>query len=181
MRSSVVRGALGFCVPSLAVFGSWALAGKWMYRNLTEVGAYAVWALLFIGLSGIVLHRLLVKDRPLPWFQGVFTAAFLLYAVGWCAAWFALRNKAGEWVGSLTGTAAMAWVFARAFRPKQKLAPILTGLFAAHSAGYFIGGILFAAMGGGMGKILWGVCYGLGFGAGIGWALHLCQRPAQPA
>lgn len=172
----MLKGAAGFCVPSLLVFGSWALGGKWMYRNLTEAGAYAVWAFMFIGLAGVVLHRLLVTFRPLGWFQGVFTVAFLLYAIGWSAAWFALRNHAGEWLGSMVGTILMTLVFARAFNVKRQTLRMLTGLFLAHSTGYFIGGILYANIPGGAGKMLWGLCYGLGFGAGIGWALSFCRN-----
>ena len=28
-------------------------------------------------------------------------------------------------------------------------------------------------------KMQWGVCYGLGLGAGLGRAFHLCQREAR--
>ena len=181
----MLKGALGFCIPSLAVFGSWALAGRWMYRTLTEAGAYAVWAFMFIGLAGVVLHRLLVKCRKLGWFQGVFAVAFLLYAIGWSAAWFALRNHAGEWLGPLVGTTLMTFAFASAFKARPRMLRMLMGLFLAHSTGYFLGGMFYANIAGSAGKMLWGLCYGLGFGAGIGWALHHCQsaystNPSDP-
>ena len=50
-------------------------------------------------------------------------------------------------------------------------------LFLTHSVGYFLGGDFYYALGGTTGKLLWGLCYGLGFGAGIGYA----YRALKPA
>jgi hypothetical protein len=101
--------------------------------------------------------------------------AFLLYALGWTAAWFALRNRPGEWLGSLLGTVLMAVVFLSAFSAWPRAIHVMTTLFLAHSLGYFVGGFLYATIGGRPGMLLWGLAYGLGFGAGIGRALFLCQ------
>src|SRR5260221_7286363 len=38
-------------------FAPWVLAGRWFYRNAGEAGVYAVCAVVFIGLSGLLLHR----------------------------------------------------------------------------------------------------------------------------
>ena len=62
-RDSILRGVIGFTLVSLAGFGPWALAGRWFYRNLGEGGLYAVCAVLFIGLSGLLLHRLTVDPE----------------------------------------------------------------------------------------------------------------------
>jgi hypothetical protein len=65
-------------------------------------------------------------------------------------------------------------------------------LFATHSCGYFMGGLLFdycrseagtelldgtldRAGRSILGKLLWGAAYGLGLGCGLGCALHACQ------
>lgn len=172
-------GALGFSVASLAVFGSWAFVGRWMYAQLSELGAYLVWALMFVLIAGATLKRLASGNRSFGKFYGIFAAAFLLYAVGWTAVWFPLRNRAGEWLASLTGTILMALVFLRAFAAWPKSFDVMTTLFLTHSLGYFVGGFLYASIGGKPGMLLWGLAYGLGFGAGIGRALFLCQIQPQ--
>jgi len=48
-------------------------------------------------------------------------------------------------------------------------------LFAANSAGYFIGSALYNLVGGPSGMLLWGLVYGLCLGAGIGALLHMAQ------
>ena len=59
---------------------------------------------------------------------------------------------------------------------------IIAVLFALNAAGYFAGGWFegrlgvehrLAAM------MLWAICYGAGFGAGLGLAFHICQARAR--
>ena len=59
-------------------------------------------------------------------------------------------------------------------------------LFITHSAGYFIGGEVFYWMHGlskphlsTLGKLVWGLSYGLGMGLGIGYAFHAAQKDTR--
>jgi hypothetical protein len=167
-------GALGFTIASMVVFGSWAFAGRWMNEQLGEIGAYSAWACMFVLIAGGTLSRLVAGRMPPAKFYGLFAVAFILYATGWTAAWFALRNRASEWIGSVVGTTLMAVVFLSAFSAWRKAIHVMVTLFLFHSLGYFVGGFLYATIGGRPGMLLWGLAYGLGFGAGIGRVLFLC-------
>lgn len=163
-----------------------------MYGNLGEGGAYAVWAALFILLSGAALNPLVIGRRTLARFYALFLTAFGAYAVAWSASWFVVGGRTGEWLGSLLGTAILGFILADAFELGWDRWRMMALLFVAHSAGYFAGSVLFdfcrsesgAAMLGELldrrgrstlGKLLWGAAYGLGLGAGLGYALHACQ------
>jgi len=179
--ASLCMGAMGFTVASLVVFGSWAFAGRWMYEQLGELGAYAVWAVMFVLIAGGTLNRLVVGERNPLKFYLVFAAAFLLYAVAWTVAWFTLLRslRVAELLGSLIGTLLMSGVFVAAFSAWRRAIAVMITLFVAHSLGYFAGGFLYDTVGGRAGMLLWGLAYGLGFGAGIGRALFLCQTQSQ--
>ena len=204
LKAAVVRGGIGFCVVSLLVFATVAFAERWMYTNLTVLGAYLVWTILFIALGGGVLGSLVDGRWRLPKFYLLFGLAFLVYAAGWVFAYFTLRGYAGEWVGSLAGSILMALVFAAGFQASERVATeghpyktprrsfvgaALRGrpsaisstfkfsiiLFAANSIGYFLGSALNDAFGGPVGMLLWGTAYGLFLGAGLGAVLHFAQ------
>jgi hypothetical protein len=172
---SVVTGAVGFGVVSLLVFATVAFAERWMYTNLTVLGAYLAWTLLFILLGGGALGSLVVGRWRLPKFYLLYGLAFLAYAVGWVAAYFILRGTRGEWVGSLAGSILMALVFAAGFKAIRFTLQFSWILFVANSIGYFLGSALNDAVGGPAGMLLWGVAYGLFLGAGIGAVLHYLQ------
>lgn len=193
---SIVRGSLGFGVVSVIVFGVWALAGRWLSGHFGEAGFYAVCALIFIGLSGIALSPLVIGPVSPGRFNGLFALAFGAYAVAWCIAWFALRGKPGEWAGSLGGTLAMGLVLSNAFRARERRLQIILVLFISHSAGYFLGGLLYDFCRSESGRvwlgnlldrnaraktgmILWGLAYGIGFGGGLGYALYHCQATVR--
>jgi hypothetical protein len=196
LSTSILVGALGFGGVSTAVFLVWAVAGAALGRALGEGGFYAVCALLFIGLSGWVLEGLLVERGRRAAFYGLFTGAFGLYALGWCAAWFTLvrplNGTGAGWAGALLGTALMATVLAGAFHAGKQWLAVFVVLFACNASGYFLGDYFYSFLKspraaewvGGMepatratlAKLLWGMAYGLGFGAGIGMALHLAQE-----
>ena len=99
-------------------------------------------------------------------------------------------------MGLFAGTAVMGWMLARAFDATSATVKIIAALFVLNSLGYFIGGWVegnVAALKNlsffGMtltksnrmrlAMLLWGVCYGIGFGAGLGLAFHYCQAGAR--
>ena len=178
IERSALRGALGFGAVSLLVFATVAFAERWMYANLGLFGAYGAWTLLFIGLGSLSLAGLVAPARRRV-FHLCFALGFLAYAIGWMAAYFVLRDGAGEWVGSLAGSVAMAAVFAVGFGRVRSLPMFAVILFVANSAGYFAGSALNEALKGQAGMLGWGLLYGLALGAGLGAVLHLAQRPAR--
>lgn len=173
---SLITGAIGFCVVSLCVFGTVAFAERWMYQNLGLLGSYLAWTALFILLSGAVFGSLVVVRWRLPKFFLLFGLAFFAYAAAWMMAYFTLRNTAGELVGSLAGSILMALVFAAGFGALRSTLKLSAILFVANALGYFLGVALFNSLSEPAGMLLFGVVYGLFFGAGIGTALHLVQR-----
>ena len=175
MQRSLVIGGLGFCAVSLCVFATVAFAERWMYRNLTVLGAYLVWTVLFILLGGGVLGSLVVDRWRLPKFYLLYGLAFFVYAVGWVIAYFLLRDGAGEWLGSLAGSVLMALVFAAGFGVVRSTLKFAVLLFIANSVGYFLGLALNSYFRSSTGMLLWGASYGLFLGAGIGAVLHLAQ------
>lgn len=176
LAKSIAIGAIGFGVASLCVFATVAFAERWMYQTLGLFGAYLAWILLFILLSGAVFGSLVVGRWRLPKFYFLFGLAFFAYAVGWVIAYFILRNAAGEWTGSLAGSVLMAVVFAAGFSRLSSTGKLAAVLFVSNSLGYFLGSALNNSVGGRPGMLLWGVAYGLFFGAGIGATLHLVQQ-----
>lgn len=177
--ASIVRGAIGFTLLSVAGFVPWAVFGRPLYRMIGEAGMYAVCALVFLVLSGPLLHRLIIGPGSLGRFYKVFTIAFTAYSIAWIAGWMALRGHPGSLAGLFAGTAVMSVILAAAFDAWRSLAKLVVILFLANAAGYFIGGVAEAKVPGVTGKLLWGVFYGLGFGAGLGWAFHECQSAAR--
>lgn len=175
LQKSIVTGGIGFALVSLCVFATVAYGERWMYTNLTVLGAYLAWTVLFILLGGAVLGSLVVTRWRLPKFFLLFGLAFFLYAAGWVFAYFNLRNAAGEWVGSLAGSVLMALVFAAGFGVMRSALKLAALLFVANSAGYFLGAAIWAYVGGETGMMLWGVIYGLFLGAGLGAVIHLVQ------
>ena len=176
LARSIATGAIGFGLVSLCVFATVAFAERWMYQTLGLAGAYLAWTLLFILLSGAVFGSLVVVRWRLPRFYFLFGLAFFAYAAGWTIAYFTLRNGAGEWLGSLAGSVLMALVFAAGFGALPSTLKLSAVLFVSNSLGYFIGSALNNSVGGRPGMLLWGVAYGLFFGAGIGAVLHRVQQ-----
>jgi hypothetical protein len=176
LATSIAIGGIGFGLVSLGVFATVAFAERWMYHNLGLSGAYLTWTVLFILLSGAVFGQLAVVRWRLPRFYLLFGLAFLAYAAAWIVAYFTLRGVAGEWVGSFAGSVSMAIVIALGFGSLGSVLKLSALLFVSHSLGYFLGSALNNSLGGKPGMLLWGVAYGLFFGAGIGAALQLVQQ-----
>ena len=181
LGESLLFASLGFLGASLLVYGTVAFAGRWMYRALGEGRAYTVWAALFILAGGAALARLVIGPGRLRRFYLLFSIAFILYAAGWVAAYFPLRDAKGEWLGSLVGTLLIAVVFAWGFGAWNRLPMIWLVLFVSHSAGYFLGSILNSIIGDKTGMMLWGASYGWLFGLGLGYALYAAQRQTRTA
>lgn len=177
LSKSVATGAIGFGLVSLCVFATVAFAERWMYQNLGLFGSYITWTILFILLSGAVFGSLVVVDRwRLPKFYLLWAVSFFAYAAAWMIAYFNLGRTRGEVVGSLVGSIFMALVLVAGFRSLRSIVKLSAVLFASNCLGYFLGAALFDSLGEPTGMLLFGVAYGLFFGAGIGAALHFVQR-----
>lgn len=174
---SILRGSIGFAIVSIAGFAVWAFGSDHLTWLAGEGGLYAGCTVVFLAVSGLLLHPLVSGEKSLGRFYRIFIPAFLAYAALWCVFWFWLGMGRGEWLGSLAGSAAFAFIVCLMLR---RLGPWLAGalvLFAAHSAGYFIGGELYyPSKRLPLDMLTWGLIYGLGFGAGIGFVFWAAQR-----
>ncbi len=179
---SLIRGSLGFAVVSVAAFAVWVFGGAWFEHHGGEGAMYAACSLVFIVLAGLLLHPLLAGPRALVRFYAVFIPAFIAYAVAWCAGWFVLGADLGEWGGSLAGSLVFAAVVALMVgKGRGLLSPALV-MFITHSAGYFAGEkVCYTSLHSVSSELAWGLLYGLGFGAGIGYAFWAAQRAWKPA
>lgn len=175
LPQSVASGSLGLGAVSLASFAVWAWCGQWLHANVGELGLYAACAVVLIGGGGAAFSPLVIgPDRPRR-FYGLFALALFLYAGVWTGSYFSLRTKSGELLGSLLGPAILGMTFANAFAAPGAVRKVIAVLFLTHGLGYFAGQLFYEKVHGIPGMLLWGVTYGLGFGAGIGYTLHTCQ------
>lgn len=196
LSSFLVRGILGFTLLSIAGFAPWAFLGRWFHQTIGEAGLYVTCALIFIGLSGPLLHRLIIGPGSLPRFYKLFSLVFAAYSILWIGGWMTLRGHLGSGVGLLAGTIAMGWMLAEAFDARAAAPKTVAALFILNSLGYFGGGVVEGAVGNLssvallgialsrptqmiVAKLLWGVCYGIGFGAGLGLAFYICQSKTR--
>jgi hypothetical protein len=195
---AVLEGAGRFAVVSVAGFSVWAFAGNWFRGPGGEAGLYAAITLVFVSLAGLLMYPLVEGPRPLARFYSVFVPAFLAYGLAWSLCWFLLRFGAGEYLGSLAGSICFVSVCGWRFGNTRSVLVVGLVFFAAHSLGYFAGGkLMFFLMSPGAAGILsglsksqrvtiaelcWGALYGLGFGAGLGYAFQVFQapRPGMP-
>jgi hypothetical protein len=150
-----------------------------MYQNLGVPGSYIAWIVLFIVLSGAVFGSLVTGRWRLPRFYLLWALAFFAYAVAWMVAYFSLGRTAGEVTGSLVGSILMAVILATGFHARRSIVKLSAVIFVANFLGYFVGAAIFDSVSHPTGMLLFGVVYGLFFGAGIGAALHLVQRQTQ--
>lgn len=182
LSSSLVRGMVGFTIVSVAGFVPWAGFGRWFYRHIGEAGLYAVCALVFIGLSAPLMHRLIVGPGSMGRFYKLFGLSFTAYSFAWIAGWMILRGHVGGIVGLLAGTAVMGSMLVTAFEVRGVVLKVVAALFFLNAAGYFAGGVIEGALikqHALAAKLSWGICYGIGFGAGLGLAFYLCQERAR--
>lgn len=180
--ASLTRGMIGFTVVSVAGFVPWAVFGKWFRTHGGEAEMYAACAAVFILLTGPLLHRLIIGPGSMSRFYKLFAPSFALYSVAWIVSWMKLGGHTGSVVGLLSGTVIMGVMMAAAFDAWGAVVKVVAALFVLNSAGYFIGGEAEAALikqHALTAKLLWGVFYGLGFGAGLGLAFYFCQERAR--
>ena len=192
----VALGSIGFMFVSVAGFAPWAFAGRALHHAVGEVGLYAACAMVVIGLSGAVLHRLIIGPGSCLRFYALFSVAFTAYSVGWMIGWMALRGNLGSLAGLLLGTVAMGWLLVRAFASRNEFLRVVAALFILNALGYFAGGWVEGQVAAPsanrllglsvtkqermrVAMLLWGVCYGLGLGAGLGLAFFYCQSRAR--
>ena len=196
LKTSLRRGMIGFTIVSVAGFAPWILAGEWLHRALGEAGLSAVCAIVFIGASGLLLHRLIIGPGSLARFYKVFGVAFVTYSVAWIVGYMTLRGHLGSLIGLLAGTTLMAMTLTRAFDATGSTVKIIAMLFVLNSLGYFAGGWIEGKVVGlkdpclfglvlekpartTIAMLLSGVCFGVGLGAGLGFAFYHCQTAAR--
>jgi hypothetical protein len=179
LSKSIATGAIGFSVVSLCVFATVAFIERWMFQNLGLFGSYIAWILLFILLSGAVFGSLVAGSWRLPKFYLLWAVAFFAYAAAWMIAYFTLGRTTGEVVGSLAGSVLMGVVIAAGFKSLRSTIKLSAVLFVSNFLGYFLGAALFDSLSAPAGMLLFGIVYGLFFGAGIGAVLHFVQRQQQ--
>ena len=147
---ALIYGCLNFGAVSTLAYSIWA------FRLVPgAAGLYSTTALVYIGLGGLALSRLVAAPGTAGRFTLCFATVFLAYAVCWCAFWFGLRGKfQADLFGAAAGLAAMTWLLQLAFgQPRGFLAMFLV-LLALHSAGYYAGEQLYAAVGRANGRLL---------------------------
>ena len=179
LARAVATGAVGFAIVSVCVFATVAFAEGWMYRNLGRLGAYLAWTVLFILLSGAVFGSLVTGRWRLPKFYLLWTIAFFAYAAAWMVAYFTLGRTRGGLVGALVGSILMAVVLAAGFGSLSSIGKVSGVIFVGNALGYFLGAAILDSSHTPLGMLLFGVVYGLFFGAGIGAALHFVQKPQR--
>jgi hypothetical protein len=196
LAGSVIRGAIGFTIVSVLGFLPWALGGGFFYPRIGATGLYSLCALVFVVTSGLFLHKLIMGPNTLGRFYKVFTPAFVLYAAAWMGIYFKLGGHAGGFWGLLAGCVLMGAVLGIAFEAGiGKTVASIVALFVLNALGYFAGGWyeqypqmfesfqkslgLDRRTAGNVAATLWGVFYGVTFGAGIGLAFYICQSEAR--
>lgn len=187
--SAITRGAWGFGLTGVIAFSLWAFQSSWLPPGGGELLLYASIAAAFLGFSGLLLHPLISGPHSFFRFYLRFVPAFAAYSIVWSAAWFVWGFGFGEVAGALAGTLTFVAVLGR-FQKGWK--PWLTAsgfLFVVHFSTYWLGGQLAYRLLGPHGsewipgvepatrgliaKLLWGLFYGVGFGAGLGNALFM--------
>ncbi|HUS37483.1 MAG TPA: hypothetical protein VM680_19200 [Verrucomicrobiae bacterium] len=188
---AILNGAWRFALVSVLAFGFWALESKFLPRGTAEIWTFAGCLGFFILFTEIFMVKLVHEPNARAKFHRSFVPAFIIYAVVWSAFWFGLHSRLGEWMGSAVGCAAFATILGRQLGARTGFCIAILFLIVTHAAGYFLGGKVFYMARHppeffvswskenlwAFAKLMWGLFYGLGFGAGIGYAFHVFQHP----
>lgn len=178
LPGSMLRGAAGFAVVSVAGFAPWALFGRWLGAQLGEGGVFGVCAVVFILLSGVMLHPLIIGPGSIAIFYKLFGVTFPAYVLAWIIAWTCLGGDLGNLAGLLAGAVVLGWMLSRAFEAPRAAWGAITAIFVLSAVGFFAGAKVEAMAVGAqetIARLVWGACFGAGFGAGLGVAFYLCQ------
>lgn len=179
------QGAWRFAIVSTLAFGVWAVVG----HSISDGALYAGCALAFLIFSHLLMAPLVHQPNRLMRFAKSFNPAFIAYSIVWSAFWFALGFNDGEWLGLIAGCAVFALIVGKTLGAKTGYLPVIAVFIVTHAAGYFLGSYVFdlrknppaflaSLSKRDLLKVLqlgWGLCYGLGFGAGIGFAYQRFQ------
>ncbi len=161
---------LRFSIVGLAGFAPWVF-GAGRFNSTTSL--YLACALPFFALGGLALYPDVRARLSLGKSYLLFFAAFFAFATGWCLIYLTLHGKHGEVFGALLGTTALCLVMRSTFRKKGNFPEALGVAFTLFTIGYFIGDWLFYVVipssHAAWGQLAWGICFGFGFGAGLGW------------
>ena len=179
LGASLTRGIIGFTVVSVAGFVPWAVFGRWFHTHGGEAVMYAACAVVFIALTSPLLHRLIIGPGSVSRFYKLFSLSFTAYSIAWIIGWMMLRGHPGSIAGLFSGTMIMACMLVAAFDALRSVVKVFLALFVFNAAGYFIGGVseaMFIKEYPLAAKLSWGLFYGIGLGAGLGLAFHLCQE-----
>lgn len=169
---SMLYGGVALALVSVAAYSIWA------FRLIPGTAAmYTAIAVVYIGLLGVTLSRLVAGRNVLARVAGLLALAFAAYAAIWCLFWFGLRGKHhADLYGAAVGLALMTWMVQRTFGRSGNFFAAWAVLFACHTVGYTLGDDLYALVRGSTGRLLWGAAHGAGFGVGLGYLLHDSQR-----
>lgn len=180
MIASIIRCAVGFAIVGVASFAVWALGGKVFAPLGGEKAMYAGCTLVFLLLSGALLHPLVNGSKSYARFNKAFLPGFFVYALVWSVLWFAYGFGAGEWAASALGSLVFVICCARVLGGWSAVPLAALVLFITHSAGYFVGGEVYYPSARDMTmKLVWGLCYGFGFGVGMGYTFWALQAAAS--
>lgn len=167
---------VGFTLVTLAAYACWAFGGNFLG---SPIALYLACTLVFLGLGSLSLYPMVAETTSRKRFLATYIIGFLGYAIGWCAFWMLLHNKAGEWIGSLVGLLAMTLSFRLGIqRPPRFLLPFFL-LFLFHNLGYFAGEQIHLALRHShtaLARLGWGFAHGLGFAVGLTALLHRAGR-----
>jgi hypothetical protein len=81
LLKDILHGSIGLAGVSIAAFSVWAFGAGWFRHLGGELGMYAGIAVVFLGLSGLVLGSLAGRVGR---FYRAFLPAFTAYAATWC-------------------------------------------------------------------------------------------------
>lgn len=188
---AILNGAWRFALVSVLAFGFWAFESKFLPRGASEMWTFAGCLVFFVLFTEIFMVKLVNEPNACAKFNRSFIPAFVTYAVVWSVCWFAIQWKWREWLGSALGCAAFAAILGWRLGARSGFAQAIVVLIVTHTIGYYLGGKVFYMARNPpeflatwsrqdvwtLAKLMWGLFYGLGFGAGIGYVFHVFQRP----
>lgn len=175
-----LRGAWGFGLVGMVVYATVAFGERALYRSLSVGGAYALWTVIFLVGAPAMLGQLMVEREGRVRFARAFVFAFLAYAGVWMLIYLGLKSRTAEVAASILAPAAMAAVYAHLISPNHEATPLAAmALLVSHTAGYFLGAVLYRWVGGSPGMLFWGAAHCVLFGAGIGWMIGLVPRKGR--